>query len=317
MNLPAIFVSIASYRDSECPATIADLFAKAAHPERVFAGVLWQIVPDVDRDCVGGKAPRGHVRSLVVHAGESMGVCWARHRILTELRGREDYVLQIDSHMRFEPGWDERFIDMLESCPSSQPLLSSYPVGYVPPDSLGNKHIPVQVARRFVQASVLRLGSRSIAYSARPVAPIPSAFIGAGCLFGPARAFDAVPYDPFLYFTGEEITLAVRFWTAGWDIFTPNDVLLYHDYSTDRARPRHWSDNRDWTALGARSFARANWLLTGETCEDARSLRDVERYGIGTARTLSDYEAFADIDFKSRCLGPRALDGRFPDTHPA
>jgi hypothetical protein len=32
----------------ECPATLADLFAQADHPERVFAGVLWQVAPEDD-----------------------------------------------------------------------------------------------------------------------------------------------------------------------------------------------------------------------------------------------------------------------------
>jgi len=38
-----IFVSIAAYRDPECAWTLRDLFLKAAHPEHVFAGVVWQV----------------------------------------------------------------------------------------------------------------------------------------------------------------------------------------------------------------------------------------------------------------------------------
>ena len=37
-----IFVSIASYRDSECPHTINDLFKKAEHPSRVVVGLCCQ-----------------------------------------------------------------------------------------------------------------------------------------------------------------------------------------------------------------------------------------------------------------------------------
>ena len=36
---PTIFVSVASYRDDECSATIANLFKKATFPHRVFVGV--------------------------------------------------------------------------------------------------------------------------------------------------------------------------------------------------------------------------------------------------------------------------------------
>ncbi len=312
MKRPRIFVSIASYRDSECPATISDLFAKARYPDRVFAGVLWQIVPELDMEFVGGKAPKGHLRTLLVHAGESRGVCWARSRILTELRKDEEYVLQIDSHMRFEAGWDERFISMLESCPSKKAILSSYPVDYTPPDILGSKRIPVLVAREFLDNKVVRLGSRILSYEDRPEVPSPSAFVGAGCIFAPATAFEEVPYDPYLYFIGEEISLAVRLWTAGWDLFTPNDVLLYHDYSSVRGRTRHWSDQRDWSVMNQRSYSRLSFLLSGIGCPEVEALRELDRFGLGKLRSLFDYQEYSGIDFQARVLGERALDGRFP-----
>src|SRR5260221_13345699 len=49
--LPRIFVSIASYRDTECQWTVKDLFEKARHPERVFAGICWQFIAAEDADC--------------------------------------------------------------------------------------------------------------------------------------------------------------------------------------------------------------------------------------------------------------------------
>eukprot|EP01102_Stenamoeba_stenopodia_P022765 TRINITY_DN9615_c0_g1_i1.p1 TRINITY_DN9615_c0_g1~~TRINITY_DN9615_c0_g1_i1.p1 ORF type:complete len:391 (-),score=43.52 TRINITY_DN9615_c0_g1_i1:44-1216(-) len=39
-----IFVSIPSYRDPECKATLSDLFLKAAHPKRVFVGICYQLL---------------------------------------------------------------------------------------------------------------------------------------------------------------------------------------------------------------------------------------------------------------------------------
>jgi hypothetical protein len=46
--LPRIFVSIPAFRDEECQWTLRDLFVKAAHPQRVFAGVVWQVDPAAD-----------------------------------------------------------------------------------------------------------------------------------------------------------------------------------------------------------------------------------------------------------------------------
>jgi len=41
-SAPRIFVSVVVYRDPEAQHTLKDMFDKASHPERVFAGVVWQ-----------------------------------------------------------------------------------------------------------------------------------------------------------------------------------------------------------------------------------------------------------------------------------
>ena len=308
---PTIFVSVACYRDTECPPTLADMFAKAADPSRVVAGVLWQVVDGEDEDCVGMPPGfEGQIRGIRVHANESQGACWARHRIQAELYGGEDYFLQIDSHSRFAPGWDDMLIAMLARCPSDRAVLTTYPVGYVPPDTLRDPYIPVLVTNKFNEFGILLLKSRAIPLAVRPSQPLPTAFLGANCLFGPGAIVAEVPYDPHLYFHGEEITLAVRLWTHGWDLFSPDDVALYHDYSVDRGRPRHWSDNRDWSVTNRRSFARARHILVGETAAP-EALVEIERYGLGKKRTVAQYEAFADVDFVRKTYGPRAAEGKF------
>jgi len=54
-QLPRIFVSVVSYRDPEAVHTLEDLFEKAAHPERVFVGVVWQYVTALPKNDGGGK----------------------------------------------------------------------------------------------------------------------------------------------------------------------------------------------------------------------------------------------------------------------
>jgi hypothetical protein len=307
-----IFVSIANYRDSEAPHTLRDLFARAAHPERIFVGLFSQVVPGVDDDCLpaGGYAV-DQVRELRCDASESQGACWARHRILTELMADEDYVLQIDSHSRFMPGWDERFIAMLNGCPSPRALLTTYPARYVPPNRLGAPCTPMLVAQEFNKAGVLLVEGKVSLEQEFPPVPLPSAFLSGNCLFGPAAAFREVPYDPWLYFHGEEISMGVRLWTHGWDLFAPNDLLMYTDYSTDRGRPRHWDDQPGWDDLNLRSFFRLRQLFGIAESPDPEALREFERYGLGRVRSLADYEAFADVSFAQRHIGPRAKAGRF------
>ncbi|TCS98263.1 UDP-N-acetylglucosamine (GlcNAc):hydroxyproline polypeptide GlcNAc-transferase [Tepidimonas ignava] len=298
-----IFISVANYRDTETAPTIRDALAQAAQPQRVVFGVLSQVVPAVDDDCLAPEGPA--VRQLCVHAASSLGACWARHRILTELRGDEPFVLQIDSHTRFAPGWDERFLRMWAELGNPRAVLSCHPMPYTPPRQLADPAIPVTRPKAFNEQGILVLHSHAIPYAQRPPAPVWQAFVGAGCIFAPAAAFDEVPYDPHLYFHGEESTLSARLYTHGWDVFAPNDVLLYHDYTHDRGRPKHWQDNRDWTRLNALSFARVRHLLAGEAPTDPTALTQIDRYGLGTARPLADFEVLAGVDFKSRTMRPR------------
>ncbi|MBF0285641.1 MAG: hypothetical protein HQL51_14415 [Magnetococcales bacterium] len=312
-----IFVSIASYRDAECPWTLRDLFLKARHPERVFAGVLWQVAPEDPEAFREVPLRPEQVRGLTVDAASSLGVCWARHRIQAELQGDEAYYLQIDSHSRFAPEWDVKFIAMLAACPSAHPVLTTHPPGYQPPDKLdAAAGAPILWANRFNDEGVLMPKGKALPED-RVAAPRPTAFIGAGCLFTRAETTRRVPYDPHLYFHGEEISLAVRLWTHGCDLFTPNEALVYHDYS-DRGRRRHWSDHVDWPALNRRAGARLRQLLkiapesgTPENV-DPEAIRELDRFGLGSVRTLAEYEAFADVDFLRRRIGPRAADGLFP-----
>ncbi len=310
----SIFVSVASYRDSETPWTLADMFAKAKYPDRIFAGVLWQMAPDDPAEwCRLPEGRSAQVRGVVVDAASSMGVCWARSRIQRELWQGESYYLQIDSHSRFAPEWDLLLLAVLADCPSPKPVLTTHPIRYEPPDILSPPLLSILTAGRFNDSGILMPKAKGLSKAFVPDQPSPTAFVGAGLLFADSTMIQEVPYDPRLYFHGEEVSMAVRLWTHGYDLFNPHRVILYHDY-TDRGRRRHWSDHQDWPAVNRRAEARLRHLLgmpqKGEV--EAEALHDLDRHGLGSQRTLSDYEAFADVDFVRQRIGPRAADGRFP-----
>ena len=315
-----IFVSIASYRDPETPATLRDLFTQAAHPERIFVGVLWQAVPVDDDDCmlVPPDIPTDNVLGIQVHPRDSLGACWARHRILTELRGDQEFVLQIDSHTRFVPGWDVKLLAMWALCCSPRALLSTYPIPYTPPNTLGDPAVAILTAKAFNHRGVLMFLARALPYNLRPCQPLPNPFISAGFLFGPAAAFDEVPYDKYLYFIGEEVSFAVRLWTHGWDVHTPNEVVVYHLYGRSQARPTHWADNPDWKNRDENSLSRIRHLLGVEKSTNPQVVHDLARFGLGAARTLAEYERYADVDLCHQVIGPAAKCGRFaPHPSPA
>ena len=311
---PRIFVSIASYRDTECQWTVKDLFDKASNPDRVFVGICWQFIAAEDADCFEVRTRPEQCRVIEVDARESRGVCWARSRIQSLWQG-EEYFLQIDAHSRFVQAWDEVFLEMLRACPSERAVLSSYPATYTPPDKLGKDIVSIITPKEFDDRGLLAFGSRATPVAEAPSRPTPTPFIGAGTLFAPAAVIREVPYDPHIYFTGEEITLAARLWTHGWDIFAPNRVTVYHEYSERPNKRRHWHDHKLWTELSDRAFRRVRHLLDGEPCSDAEAIRDIGDYALGTRRTLAQYEAFADVDFRRKLIGgktPEQIDAELP-----
>ena len=300
MSRPTIFVSIASYRDPDCQNTVADLFAQASHPERVFVGICWQFVPGEDDECFSQPlACPDQVSRIDVPVAESRGACWARHQVQGLWQG-EDYYFQIDSYMRFVPGWDERLLQMLAQCTSVNAVLSTYPLVFTPPRKLANAELVTIHPKGFDEYGIFVQHSTLTPLDQAPEQPTPTAFVGAGMLFAPGRIVSEIPYDPHIYFEGEEISLAARLWTSGWNIYTPNGAIAYHDYGTRPDRHRHWKDRADWAEINETSRRRVRHLLDARRAADESALAEIERYGLGSVRTLQEYEAFSGLDFKAR-----------------
>jgi hypothetical protein len=311
-----IFVQIAAYRDPDCQYTVQDLFLKAAHPERISVGICWQTVRDEDACCFQVPCPRPEqLRVIEVDARESRGVCWARSMAQT-LHRDEEFTLQIDSHMRFEQDWDRLLFEMWLQCGNERAVLTSYPPGFTPPDSLQTDWIYGLAAKQFDAHGIFLMAGRP-AFSTRslPDKPIPGAFASACQLFGPATMIRDVPYDPYLYFFGEEITVTVRLWTHGYDLYHPNRRVVFHDWDRSK-RPTHFSDHKDWGRANDLSHRRTRHLLGTEHTDDPEALRDLERFGLGARRTLAAYQAHSGVDFAARTISESALEGRFaaPET---
>ncbi len=148
---------------------------------------------------------------------------------------------------------------------------------------------------------------------------MPAAFAAGGFIFGPAQRLVDVPYDPHVYFIGEEINLSVRLWTAGWDLFVPNQVLIYHHYAPTGGRKVPWLDDPESHRLHDVSVQRLRHLFGMQPSTDRRALYDLDRYGLGTARTLAQYEAFAGVRFRDRRVEDWARRGMVAQNshHPA
>ena len=109
---PSIFVSLASYRDSECSHTIEELFRKAQYPQRVSVGIC-QAVRLANESCISDSSLTNSIRLITLPFFEAKGPTHARHLVSTLYRG-EDYWFQLDSHSNLTDGWDVKLTTMLE-----------------------------------------------------------------------------------------------------------------------------------------------------------------------------------------------------------
>lgn len=305
---PRIFVSLAAYRDAECQRTLDDLFAKAAHPERVVVGLCWQTIPETDADLRPTPARPDQVRMVEIDAKDSLGACWARNLIQGLWQG-EEYFLQIDAHSHFVEGWDEAMIEVLAACPSERAVLSAYPPPYTPPAALRIDHIRRFSGVDFSMDGIPTPSGWIIPIAEAPPLPIPAYQCSGAFIFGPGAIVAEVPYDPHIYFYGEETTYAARLWTHGWDLFCPHRLLLWHNYLVE-TRPRHWNDNQHGQALRQRSDKRVRHILGMAETDDAEALVELDRYGLGSARSLADYQAAAGVDFRRQLVNGLDADER-------
>ena len=304
-----IFVSIAAYRDPQLVPTVLDCIRKASAPERLRFGVCWQRGEEEELPFLDDPS----FRILEVPWRESRGACWARAQIMKLWQG-EDWFLQVDSHCRFARGWDAMLLRAVKETGSDKPILSTYATPFTPGGNEVLRGGPLQIAfQAFTPEGIPQLKPVELQKSGNSCRPLRARFLSAGFLFACGRFVEEVPYDPDLYFMGEEAAMTVRAFTHGYDLFHPTETVLWHDYLRTDAR-KHWSDHteancevRPWGELDERSRRKTQCLLVGES---------VESFGLGQERTLAQYEAYAGLSFrhqKAQLYTVRAQEPPNPD----
>jgi hypothetical protein len=316
-----IFVSLASYCDNLLDQTMTSAMTKAKYPKELRFGVVEQqylekrLRPEIT------KFPQ--VRYIGIDVREARGACWARALAMT-LYNDEDYFLQVDAHTVFEQDWDETLIKWMGHCgkKSLKPLLSSYPPSFEMKDG----QAVLQQASRCLATSwvvneawpneadgndiVLHFRAHVLTDATEPV---PGFHIAGGLVFTLGKFVYEVPYDPHLYFQGEEQNISARAYTHGYDIYHIPEAPIYHLYAAEKEgkpdvernqRETHWVEDKDklrkerWWELDKRARKRLVDLL--------HKGLDLGIYGIGKERTMEDFANFSGIDYANKVIRPQA-----------
>jgi hypothetical protein len=304
-----IFVSIASYRDPELVPTVRDCLEKARNPERLRFGICWQHASDEE---LPAWFCGDQFRVLDVDCHDSGGANWARAKVMGVWDGEEWY-LQLDSHHRFVADWDVILLDDVALTNSDRPVLTTYGPPYSQDEPEPAERSPMSMKfDRFTPDGFPMFAPSHITDWEQRTRLRRARFVSAHLLFAPGRFVRDVPCDPDLYFTGDEGTLGVRAFTHGYDLFEPSRVIVWHEY-TRAYRAKHWDDHtgdagRAWHDRDAVSRARIRRLFDDLS---------VGPFGLGTERTLEEYEAFAGISFRHRKVQDYTLHNLEPPNPPA
>lgn len=306
-----IFLSIASYQDPILKYTIESAYENAKYKNNLVLGVFDQALEKLDFS-----HSYMNIRYKTCKPKDSKGVCWARSKIQTDLFDDEDIFMQIDSHTMFEKNWDEYLLQQYDDANQwlSNPIISAYPRSF---EVLVNNDQYLNNSDEYIfkkahdykdKGTIIMLAKipfqldKFITAEGRihhPPKQYRGFFMSANFLFTSGQFVHDVPYDPDIYFLGEETTLALRAFTHGYDIVHVPAIPLYHWYNMEQnqlKREIHYDGETTMTKQEKDAgFARAMQVL---------ECQDFSKYGLGKKRTVEEYKEFSGIDYKNKAIEP-------------
>ncbi len=329
------------------------MYTKAKSPEKLFVRVLQQRDPEVDVDCLeeycnlmakekvaeakrqGTKIVKSEEERIAecpyknqifiheIHAKEAAGPTWARGLLSKDIEEAykkgdlkpQDHCMSIDSHMNFEPEWDDKMVTMWDDALNEYAVLSTYvtDVEHLGEDGNGKPHHEVPHLCMIKYTTNVRThATKCVTDLSKP--KLTNAVWGAGLSFSKCHAELKVQVDPHTphIFDGEEFNRAARFWTYGYDIYTPNHVYVLHDYHKSQSNPvmQTWGQNKNAHGTFAASNKRLRTMIDlpgGEKDSDVALKMKQSKYGLGDRRSLDQLIQFSGFDLRNEEI---SIDGK-------
>lgn len=311
IQLPTIFVSVASYRDKDCSNTVANLYQQAAYPERIRVAIIDQVATNdastvkcgVTSDKVCGENSRNssilcryrHLMDrLELDARHATGPVWARHLAHRYYRG-ESFALQIDAHVRFLLHWDVTLLDQWRSINNEYAVLTTY----VPPDTTMND--TTQFTSLMCESDFTEKGLPTVhlQHGQQPAIPVSTTrspmlqpYWAAGFSFARGHFVMQVFYDEHLpmVFQGEESSITLRGFTSGYDFYSPSRNVCFHKYKhvsllSDKSHDFLENEHIYPDDVYVAALQRLNRIV-GLDGKGGVSSSDDDPYGLGTVRSV-------------------------------
>lgn len=316
-----ILIEIPSYNDEQLVPTVTSALAQAENPSRVRIAICYQGDDMRDYETLG--LIRG-IKLVHVPLSEARGSCYAR-KLCQGLLDDEDYVLHIDSHMRFIKNWDSAMISQWQACGDPKAVLSSYAPSLKPEllsarvtdpvfdnPAKGTVMKPLEIRS---EKEILRhcsIAFRGRAFQDDDAEPKRCPWIAGGFVFAKAGYDMDIPFDPDMYFCGDELPIALRAYTHGYTSYAPRKMYVLHWYS----RPtRTMPDDRSPAVKAKRESEKERLMALFGMTPPGRKPPDLGAYGLGSERSLEDFERDSGVSLRNNSVLYRALAGYYYDDY--
>lgn len=247
--MKTIFVAVPSLNDPELFKTISLIFKNAKNPKNVYVGLFYQYIDKKEESLI--KEEMSNYKNVRLKTGfikDYIGISSGRNNAIS-LYNNEDYVLQIDSHTRFDKGWDENLINIfneaIQYVKSEKIMLNAYLNEYSYKKTLfgvkayypNKTTIPSYTYMNNSKMVLDYLPKWRNNYDKQEKPFLPSRKFSANFVFTYGKYIKDLILEDQVFFWSEEYTKSIDLLSKGYAIVHPNKPLWITHYYGNNFRP--------------------------------------------------------------------------------
>lgn len=275
-----IFLSIASYSDTQLSETIQSALDNVSDKDRVRIVVHDQNTKEEHQKLLEKEFT--NTEFIFTEKDESKGVVWARNRI-REKFDNEDFFLQVDSHTRFKKDWDLILLNSYDSIEDEKVIITTYPNHFDYPDP-DKKYLeldyntPLKI-NRFLQEES-DADNRQVAGnlpSLKDYETVKTKWAAAGFFFTTGSWLDEVEIPDNIKFNGEEDHLTFLSFLKGWNLYITPEAVVWHNYAYKNVETDEpYREHNNKPVEDEQGMEHVNNFLFNKTHQ--RTLEELEEY---------------------------------------
>jgi len=291
----SIFIQITSYHDYELEKTIRNAILKSSGETELIFGVHSIFYEDNAWTETIKQIP--NVKLVESKAPDNLGMGLGRS-IAHDLYSGEDYYFQIDAHSRFDQNWDTFLINEINTHKSNgfnKPLITQYPKPFWYEGDEEKIRDHEEVVTQFYWKDKQRFKNNRTPMQGTVLNPKGNIFsisVSGGSIFTEGEFLKP---NKLIFSEGEEIFIAARAYTNGYDMLVPSEMFMYHLYYGTEGNNKRRLVYPDWP----QQTANLNQLSVDEIRLVLTDQGTVGEGRLGSERTLSEYGKFCGLDFIS------------------